>query len=466
MTDEVLIERIRDAMHAEVEGLQAPAEVVQGVLAVRPGRRLGLSWLTPALAVAVAAIVAVVAVTSLGHRAPASRGTLSPVPVAARRLVSRLAVLRRPQRRPDVLPGWAVQQTESLSHQAKLIAGLSRLVGSVHLGQYGNARVYLVVETPPRFPVHRKRPGAPLLNPRLGDVASIAYVGPFREEAAINGPTVAAGGDQVAATARGLTADPGQVSDLWGAVASIVPDGVTRVKWVFTRLGTASGLPPITLWPRVRGNVAIGRLAPTLQAYLSSAVWYDPDGRVRESFGSSTGASASVRKFKQALETSGHQPVAPVLIRHFRVLRTASGHSRAPGLSDAAVASLIEPNPVDLNIYTARFVAYAGTPAKLFVIPGSQGMALRSNGPLVGQATGGLTTALSGSLFIEGAGLSGHRTIDGLAPDGNSAVSVLLPGGGVRTARVLDNVYSITVPADARSVVLQNASGRIVRFRL
>ncbi len=464
MTDELLIERIRDAMHAEVEGLQPPAEVVQGVLAVRPGRRLGLSWLTPALAVAVAAVVAVVAVTSLGRRAPASRGTLSPVPVAARRLVSRLAVLRRPQRRPDVLPRWAVQQTESLSHQAKVIAGLSRLVGSVHLGQYGNARVYLVVETPPRFPVHRKHPGYPLLSPRLGDVASIAFVGAFREEAAINGPTVAAGAQGTAATPRGLTAAPSQVSYLWGTVAGIVPDGVTRVKWVFGGPGT--GTPQLVVWPRVRDNVAIGRL-PVLGRVLRGATWYTRSGRVLTRFSRSEAVAQQL-----TLEHLDRLPVAPALVRHFAMLRTRTDLARGvDGIHRGEGIPLVQPNTDELNLSQARFVPLlsaprlSGTRAGLWVVPGSRGVSLLMDGQNV-STTGSVASALHGSLFVvSGDGKIG-KTIEGLVPDGNPTVSVTLPHGASLVTRVTDNVYSMSVPANALALVVRDAAGQIVRFRL
>ncbi len=452
MSDEALIDEIRSAMHAEVDELRVPPELLARALASPPRRRLPVGWLIPALAVGVAALVAVVAVTSLGHQAPAPRGAASSVPPAARRLVSHLAVLRRGQSRADVLPHWAVRETESLTDHARLVAGLSRRVGSVNLGQDGRARVYVIVQ--------RVR--------HRGDVASIAFVGPFRQGAAINGPAVAAGGDQVAATARGLTADPGQVSDLWGAVASIVPDGVTRVKWVFTREGTSSGLPAITVWPTLRDNVAIGQLPPTQQAYLSSAVWYGAGGQVLQSFGAATSVPAGEQTFRQALQASVHEPVAQVLVRHFGVLRTPSAGLHAPGLDHAAIASLIEPNIVDLNVAQTRSVAYGATSAKLLVVPGSQGMALRSVSPIVNQASGGTPAALSGQLVTESRRFRGHRMVVGLAPDGNRTVTVLLPGGGVRTARVVDNVYSVIVPAGARTVVLlvRNSAGRRVRLRL
>jgi hypothetical protein len=460
MSDEVLIEELRTAMRSEVENIEVAPAVLAHVLESPPRRRLGLGWLMPALAVGVAAIVAVVAVTSLTHSA-ARHGTSARVPSAARGLVSRLAVLRRRQRPGDVLPHWAVRETESLTHSARVIGGLSRLVGAVHMGQYGRARVYLVVQRPPRFPLHSNHPEPPFLNPRLGDQATIAFVGAFREEAAINGPTVAAGGQTVAATRRGSTADPGQFTDLWGAVASIVPDGVAHVKWVFGTEVAGNRAPTVTVWPRVRDSVAVGRVPASLQIYMRTAIWYGADGRVISTFGISS-PSANARRLGRALQASGHHRVAPALLQHFAVLRTNSRD--VPGLRRAQAAALIEPNPLGLNIDRRRFVDRA--PAAAFVIPGTQGIALRWVSPGVGQAEVGTSVALSGSLFLEGPRISGHRTVIGLAPDGNREVRVLLRNGRNLVAPVVNNVYTIVVPASARTVILKNASGRTVRLRL
>lgn len=460
MSDEVLIEELRTAMRAEVQDIEVPPGVVAHVLESSHRPRLGLGWLMPAVAIGVAVIVAVVAVTSLTHRSPGSHAASS-VPVAARGLASRLAVLRRPQRPSDVLPGWAVRETESLTHNAQVVRGLSRLVGAVDLGADGKAHVYLVVQKPPRFPVHCKRPCRPVLKASLGDDASIAFVGRFREEAAINGPTVAAGGDELAATRHGLTGDARQSTNLWGAVASIVPDGVTRVQWVFTQSG--SGSKPLTVWPKVHGNVALAKVPTRRQVFLSSVAWYGAHGRVIASFGASSGPAVRARKFKQALETGLHQRIAPALLKHFAVL---GGPHASRGLSFAQVASLIEPNPLGLNTRGERFVVDPSGPAKVFVVPGTQGIALYYLSPIVGQAEDGTSGALDGSLVTEGPRIAGKRTIIGLAPDGNRVVRVLLAHGRSRRVEVVDNVYAATVPASVRTVILKNADGHTVRLRV
>ncbi|HET9719704.1 MAG TPA: hypothetical protein VFP55_06490, partial [Solirubrobacteraceae bacterium] len=169
------------------------------------------------------------------------------------------------------------------------------------------------------------------------------------------------------------------------------------------------------------------------------------------------------QNFKQALEASLRQQIDPALLRHFAVLgiRTAG----APGLDQAAAAPLIEPNPLGLNLAGERFVGAAG-PVKVFVIPGRKGMALRCVGPVVGAAQTGSNGALDGQLFLETARVAGHRTIIGLAPNGNRTVRILLGGGGSRTAPVIDNVYSLVVPASARTLIVKNSQGGTRRLRL
>lgn len=464
MNDELLIQTIRRAMRDEVAELHVPPQILSEVMASPPRqrRRAPLGWVMPTLAAAAAVAVSVVAVTSLTHRRLAPQGGSAPasIPVAARGLASRLAVLRRPQRPADRLPAWAVRETESLLQNGRVIGGLSRRVGAVHLGQYGSARVYLVVHRPPRFPIHRMHVGPPLLNPRLGDQATIAFVGPFREEAAINGPTVAAGGQQVAATSHGLIGNPGEFSALWGAVASIVPDGVWRVKWVFQTPNGPSRR--ITVWPHLHANVAIGKLPPRLQFFMRGAVWYGAHGQVIAAFGTSTGPSLKAQNFKRALEASLHQRVDSALLRHFALLRTTG--RGGPRLTEADAYGLLEPNPLDLNLRRARFVDHS--PGAAFVVPGRQGMAIRSVRPMVGQAEAGTSVALAGGLFIESPRVADRRTIIGVAPDGNRTVTVLLRGGGRRSARVVDNVYAIVVPPTARTLVIKNSSGRTVRLRI
>jgi hypothetical protein len=93
-------------------------------------------------------------------------------------------------------------------------------------------------------------------------------------------------------------------------------------------------------------------------------------------------------------------------------------------------------------------------------------MGLVTYAPAAQQGTVGAQLAVTGGLFNQGRESAGTRIIEGLAPDAIRSVSVQLPGGGFRTARVIDNVYTITVPATDRWIFLRRAAGRPVRLRL
>lgn len=456
MSDEVLIERIRTAMRAEVDDVHVRPELLAPVLHSPPRRRLQIGWLMPALAVGVAAVVAVLAVTSLVHRTPQPAPSVTRIPLGARELASQLAVLRRPQTAADRLPPWALRAAGPQLPGGALVAGLSRRVGTVRMGRLGEARVYLVIDAPSRSSGWQAYASA-------GDVAGIAFLedGPSARRAGQR--TVFVGG-LVPSRRTGID-NLADVTGIMGAKAAIVPNGVARVKWVFTPMGRDSGLAPITVWPKLHGNVAIGQVPAGLQDYLSSAVWYGADGRVLRSFGAMTGVPPGVRKFRQALQTSLHDPVAPSLLRNFRVLRMP-GHSTS--LDRRAVGSLLntEGNALDLNVSKARVVVVPGIGAKIWLIPGTQGVGVFYISQNSGPEEVGIEGILDGMIVFEGSQRAGHRTIVGLAPDADRKVRVLLAGGGVLTAPVINNVYSIVVPSSARRLLIRNPAGHLFRLRI
>jgi hypothetical protein len=72
------------------------------------------------------------------------------------------------------------------------------------------------------------------------------------------------------------------------ATIGVVPDGVVRVKWELANPGQSK---PVTVYPRVRGNVAIAPWTPAPRStsllneqWLVGATWYGSDGRVIASF--------------------------------------------------------------------------------------------------------------------------------------------------------------------------------------
>ena len=73
------------------------------------------------------------------------------------------------------------------------------------------------------------------------------------------------------------------------ATVGVVPDGVARVKW---ELANPTQKTPVTLYPRVRGNIATAPWTPAPastrllnEQYLVGATWYASDGHVLARFG-------------------------------------------------------------------------------------------------------------------------------------------------------------------------------------
>jgi hypothetical protein len=72
------------------------------------------------------------------------------------------------------------------------------------------------------------------------------------------------------------------------ATVGLVPDGVTRVRWELANPGQRK---PVTVYPRVHGNLAFSPWTPAPpstsllnEQWLVGATWYGPGGRVLASF--------------------------------------------------------------------------------------------------------------------------------------------------------------------------------------
>jgi hypothetical protein len=229
-----------------------------------------------AIAVLVALAVAAGAL-SLGHRSQPSRSAAAPIPGTAR-LLNRLAVLRRPQTAADrslrasQVRNFEVQNFNGGDGQ-QLVGSLTRLAQTVQTPR-GTTRIYLIVETP--VPGHDRIP--PGVGPRLGDQVSVLFTG-----AGGSG----AGGTQPA----GNLTDPRDVG-LNGVVnEGIVPDGVTRVRWVYRGLGQYLR-DRVTIVPTVRNNIAASRVVRS-QGLLVTATWYGRNGRVIAYYNTATSAARS-----------------------------------------------------------------------------------------------------------------------------------------------------------------------------
>jgi hypothetical protein len=118
-------------------------------------------------------------------------------------------------------------------------------------------RIYLVVSTP-------RSAGQPA---RVGDLIGTIVTSSSGGAGGGGGQPAAALGDQ--------SEDFGSGN---GVQESIVPDGVSRVKWVF------AGFAPyrkhaVTIYPTVRNNLAYSRILLN-EGGLVSVTWYSADGRV------------------------------------------------------------------------------------------------------------------------------------------------------------------------------------------
>ena len=175
-------------------------------------------------------------------------------------LAARLAILRRPQTALDrtVSPSSVLS---GLTDHRHTVPGLMRLAATVRTTS-GVVRVFVIVRAA-QTPTGAGRPAS------LDDQDQAWAV------------TIGARG---ANATSGLTAAqldaPGVVASENGVIQSLVPDGVTRVRWVFNGQAAdgASQRRPITIHPTVRDNVAI---APAVQKQgtLTAATWYDARGR-------------------------------------------------------------------------------------------------------------------------------------------------------------------------------------------
>ena len=502
-SDEQLIETIRAALNQEVSELYPPADLLHRLQAApTPRRLLGRRMLSnPGGVVAVllsAAVVAavVVAFASVGHGRSGSSGTSTvpaSTPAGARALVARMAVLRRPQTATDRLPESVTAQfPEALGADWRIIPSLTRLAATIHagFGPLSSIDIYIVIETPCSRQTQGTchGPGVP-----VDVVTTLAVGGPSGHRYLLGQPDVV--DDQTAVATGGLTPTAvGSAGDVRvvvrktsintvptgqsGLNVSVVPDGVTRVKWVF---GGASpraframcgctkpfaGTPAVTVHPQIKNNIAVARA--TGSAGLSTATWYGPDGQVIASLSPIAQQDAEQAR---ALAASERDPIAPALTDHFAIFRhpvppPATIKQPPKKIAVAAVNNYGygQDNGYRLNVAQARFVPCPGTTG-FWVIPGTRGVGI-ANGNYGGGANPltGPGSALSGGMIGTSFGSNGE-TVHGLAPDGNRTVTVVLTGGATRTVRVIDNVYSITLHPQAVSVIVNDAAGRRITVK-
>lgn len=410
---------------------------------IKPGSkaRHHSGTLTLALGAVGALAVAIVALFALGHRAPTA--STSQVPSGARALIARLAVLRRPQTPADrSYPSIAVRQNRL--ERTQPIASLTRLAATVTAPGVGPMRVYLIVSRDAALPITVR-------------ATAVAADGKrFTRSFALSAHRLGVpGGVQSGLFTAGTAADPNI-----GVTVSIVPDGVTGVKWSFSGAGYGIDDPhPVTVYPLVRNNVAVASIRPG-QGPLVGTTWYGAGGQV---IGSAVASNASwqLRQI-QSVNASRNNSILPFLLAHFGVFRSVPPDlpSRDPTMPMQSPG-----DSQGLNYWQTRYVSsLTGLDGRgLWVTPGSSGMCLSDP-----QASAcGWRAQLSPAGFIGTGTVVGHEmTLEGMVPDGNRTITVVLANGKQQTTRVVDNLFEVTVPGRIVAIIDRTTTARVERHSL
>lgn len=405
-------------------------------------------------------MVGMAALAGCGHQAVPGADPAG-VPPAARQLAAELAVLRRPQTGADrSLPAGVLH--------GEIVPGLTRLVATARAGTEDDVRVFLVVfglGPCSRFTGHLSP-----TSPKGGDRVALVTL-PSNGIAGHRG-TWSFGMSFSAAELKRFAVVPTG----FGVASSVVPDGVSRVKWVFHRY--RPGKKPaqlVTVYPEVRNNVAATPVG--LYEVQPSATWQLANGQIL----TSADESANLPECRSPMVVPGAtHPVAAWLKQYFAVFRTPR-LTRPMAIDPLEFREAFTWQRLGLNFAQARFVATGtgllGAKPGVWVVPGSRGVCLLDavgNGMCAPRA--GYPDRLygsvqwpapeSGGFRVSSRDLHGKNMYSGLVPDGNRTVSVVLADGTVKTVRVVDNVYSITVRGRAIAVIDVDAAGHPRRFPL
>jgi hypothetical protein len=379
--------------------------------------------------------------------APAPTSVTQALAPTADGLIARLAVLRQPQTPADMLPaGTTLPRPEGT-----IIPSLTRLVATLP-----TMKLYLVVATPTGG-------SQPLWSRGLGDQVTLVAVG---QPAAGSGtPFPAADLD-----------DPFHLADVGSRTSlrqpltgvyqvSIVPDGVSRVRW---RFATASGGRGAVENIEVSNNVAV---APVQQGapFLERATWYAPDGTVVPTSDRALLHAIAARQAvwkAQAIrydERHAHR-AAPVLLADFAVFSITS---RSPVREPGGIA-ISHPRLAALPLTILQLFSRPGGPAqpdlrqtreivtrsgdRMWVVPGAHGLCLgvvdrsRFSGPLGVTGGGATCSADLTRAEADGVGLSsgyagGATTTYGVLPKSKPTVIVKIRGH----KRVIRPAYGVYI---------------------
>jgi len=153
-------------------------------------------------------------------------------------------------------------------------------------GQPGRERIYLVLGTVPSKWQNTMSSGWRQAG-RAGRGLHLSLVGLTHPQPHVAGPAdVLLNYSELPMSARSLNPRDVLITDR--ATIGVVPDGVARVRWELANPGQARA---VTVYPKIRGNVAVAPWTPAPRStalineqLLISATWYDTAGHVIASF--------------------------------------------------------------------------------------------------------------------------------------------------------------------------------------
>ena len=244
----------RDPTHSVLRGHPAPGRARR-----RSGPALGA--VAVALSTVFALALAVAAVTLIGH-GRAVPGAAGSVPAGARALVAELRVLRRPQSGADKV---AIKHVPWVT----IVPSLTRLASILPNGR----KMFLYIER---------------LDPQKAPASLRRYFQQPRQRAADSGYRLGYSiGNTGDGPVPGFTANTvRQIRGPWVGqphahrvvLTGIIPDGVARVRWVFTRPDHHSTSVLINVTSNI-ASASIDRVGHGGLVYPSQTTWYAADGR-------------------------------------------------------------------------------------------------------------------------------------------------------------------------------------------
>jgi hypothetical protein len=368
-------------------------------------------------------------------------GTARAASTTSDALLSKLAVLRRPQVASDVLPaGLRIS-----GQQGTIIGRLSRLVAVEP-----NARLFMVVSTPAGG-------DPPLWSPKLGDQVAIIAV---TSHGAIEDQPVPAldltDADQVGYVGAPRTGP--------GYRVAVVPDGVARVRWA---LASVSGKVQSRVSVAVANNLAVTPLRPRTGLLLQGR-WYAADGSRIPTSGralhQAIAAHDGVLKQRLIRYAARHaHRAAPALLNDFAIfaihgrtgVSTSAGLTIShPRLSDVPLGILQIASPTQtahLDLTQIRAIQ-SRSGSRFWVIPGARGLCLavlgQSRLPIESFGPGSADDCSPNvaSATLHGTGLSsgnpGGITITwGVLPDAHPTTTIRTGPHTHRTIHPPDGVY-------------------------